>query len=428
MPRKTAATSASLPVPSDYILARDYCSYGYFLLAPNHWDPVTSSMRRTLELDGGAVTLRTTQPPHPPTLLPRLTSLPIPPSARQKSEARASKSRKSSESVPATNYSAAPAGSTVPGSPLRIEADRALSTEEWGQATRLISRMLRLDEDAALVRSFHALDPRWKRSRAATFHPGRSASGPGRGRLMRSPTLFEDVIKTVTSCNVTWPSTITMNRRLCEVLGEVSPSGAHAFPSARKLARTRAASLRARCSVGYRDARIVELARLFTLAPAHGGIDVEWYENPRTSDQDVFDALLKLPGIGPYAAANVMQLLGRYARLPLDTESVRHGKSILGMTGSDREIMKRLTAHFAPFGPHAFRSYWFELWAFYESRHGPAWTWERETTGKAFTAALLKDAAGAKPEGPKPSGAEAGVAKPKRGKTPAGRPPAGASF
>ena len=52
-------------------------------------------------------------------------------------------------------------------------------------------------------------------------------------------------------------------------------------------------------------------------------------------------------------------------------------------------IMKRVGAHFAPFGKHAFRSYWFELWAFYESKRGPSHTWERETTGKSFTAAAL---------------------------------------
>ncbi|HYE03579.1 MAG TPA: hypothetical protein VD963_10135, partial [Phycisphaerales bacterium] len=97
--------------------------------------------------------------------------------------------------------------------------------------------------------------------------------------------------------------------------------------------------------------------------------------------------LLRWPGVGPYAAANIMQLLGRYARLPLDTESLRHGKTVLGYTGTDGAILRALHAHYAPMGPHAFRSYWFELWAFYESRRGPAWTWDQETTAATFTAA-----------------------------------------
>lgn len=99
--------------------------------------------------------------------------------------------------------------------------------------------------------------------------------------------------------------------------------------------------------------------------------------------------LLALPGIGPYAAANVMQLLGRYSRVAIDTESVRHGKAVLGMTGTAKQIEKQVVAHFEPFGEHRFRSYWFELWDFYEKKHGPAWTWERDSTGKMFTAASL---------------------------------------
>ncbi|MEO1510530.1 MAG: hypothetical protein AAFU70_00500, partial [Planctomycetota bacterium] len=96
-----------------------------------------------------------------------------------------------------------------------------------------------------------------------------------------------------------------------------------------------------------------------------------------------------LPGIGPYAAGTIMMLLGRYSRLALDTESVRHGKAVLGMEGTEAQLYKQLAAHYEPFGRHKFRSYWFELWDFYESRRGAAEEWDRETTGRTFTAAQL---------------------------------------
>jgi 3-methyladenine DNA glycosylase/8-oxoguanine DNA glycosylase len=210
--------------------------------------------------------------------------------------------------------------------------------------------------------------------------------------LFRSPTLFEDVIKTVTSCNVQWPGTITMNQRLCEVVGAKVRLGgvtAHAFPSAKQLAKVSAGTLRGRCRVGYRDKRIVELARLFSTHVKRGGIDQAMLQDPATPDDVLFRTLVDLPGIGPYAAANIMQLLGRYGRLPLDTESVRHGRTMLGLRGSSAQVMKKVHAHFAPMGDQAFRSYWFEMWTFYESKHGPAWTWERSTTGRLFTAAHL---------------------------------------
>lgn len=347
----------SIPVPRDFILARDVCSYGYFLLAPSHWDPRTATYLTTLDVGDRAVTVRIAQ---------------------------------GEESAPAGVRALA----RRRGEPLRVRVDAGLGRDEQARAAACIVRMLRLDEDHAVIRDFHRTDPRWKRS--------------GRCRLLRSATLFEDVIKTVTSCNVTWPSTIIMNRRICEVIGRKSASGLHAFPTPARLARVRPQTLRARCSVGYRDRRIIELARMFARdtgpdlprklaakgiswpSGKQGGF-AAWLESPATPDDHVFAALMELPGIGPYAAANIMQLLGRYARLPLDTESIRHARSILKYTGADRELMKKLKAHYEPFGEHRFRSYWFELWEFYEAKRGPAWTWERETTGKTFTAALLAD-------------------------------------
>lgn len=339
-----SATTFTINPPTDYLLHRDACSYGYFLLSPNRWDVDRQQLERTFVLPGGACGVVIKQ-----------------------SRARAT-------------------GEAEPGNPLRAITDRPLDgAGEREELRRQITRMLRLDEPAEIIAGFHRLDKRWKPT--------------GRGRLVRSPTFFEDVIKTVTSCNVTWPGTVHMNRRLCEAFGEVSPTGGRAFPSAKKLARVRPASLRGRCRVGYRDERIVQIARLFAAGEraskrTPGAIDPAWFEDPRTPDDDVYAALLELPGVGPYAAANIMQLLGRYARLPLDTESVRHGKTVLGMTGSPASIMKRLHDHYAPFGEHAFRSYWFELWAFYEQKRGPAHTWDRDTTGATFTASqFAKDEA-----------------------------------
>ena len=311
-------TTLTIKPPSDYDLARDVCSYGYFLLAPNRWDPESRTFSRVLRLPEGHGAVRIVQP-----------------------------ERKH-------------------GSPLRAGFDRSLTRAEQAEARRQIARMLQLDDD---VRVFHNVDPRWKRG--------------GRGRLFRSPSMFEDVIKTVTSCNVAWPSTIKMNTRLCEVIDP-------AFPSAAQLARRKPSMLRARCNVGYRDRRIVDLGKLFA---GKRGLDVAWFEDPATPDDEVEAALLKLPGIGPYAAGNIMQLLGRYSRLAIDTESVRHARVTLGWEGEDRELYKRLERHYAQFGDHRFRSYWFELWEDYEHRRGPAWTWDRETTGTTFTASRMKEPA-----------------------------------
>lgn len=318
MPPSTS--TITIRPPADYDLARDVCSYGYFVLLPNYWDVGRQSLSRVLEFD---------------------------------------------ESPSACVIDQRSDGS------LRVRFDRRLTREEQGSAREQIARMLGLAVDAETIRAFHTLDPRWKKS--------------GRARLFRSPTLFEDVIKTVTSCNVAWPNTVNMNRRLCEVCGRKSASGAYSFPSARKLARTRVGTLRGRCRVGYRDQRMVDLARMFV----RGEINEAWLDDPGTHDDEVFKFLITLPGIGPYAAGNIMQLLGRCSRLAIDTETIRHAKKVLGYEGTDAQITRKIRAHYEPFGDHQFRSYWFELWQFYESKAGPSHTWERDQVSTTFTAANL---------------------------------------
>ncbi len=291
--------------PADFVLARDVCSYGYFRLAPHHWDPEKQTLATILDLDEGPTRL----------VIAQLNS-----------------------------------------SDLGTRFDRSLSRPEQHAARTQIARMLRLNETEADIAAFHAADPRWKAS--------------GRGRIFRSPTLFQDIVRTITSCNITWPGTVSMNRRFCTVLGRGG-----AFPSPKRLARTRPGTLRGRCRVGYRDERLIELARMFVRQE----IDEPWLEDPQVPDDEVYKYLLKLPGIGPYGASNILQLLGRYSRLAVDTETIRHGKSVLGLTGEDPQIIKALQKHYDQFGAHKFRSYWLELWTDYESREGPAWTWKPHT-------------------------------------------------
>ena len=318
-------TRLTIQTPGDFALPRDVCSYGYFLLAPNLWDVESQTLTRPLDLDDGPATVTIAQ-------------------------------------------------RDGAGSALRAGFDRALGAAERRTAKAQITRMLRLDEDQSVARAFHRVDRRWKKS--------------GRSRLFRSPTMFEDVLKTVTSCNVTWSSTVHMNRRLCDVLGRASTKSApRSFPTAHKLSRTRPGTLRGRCRVGYRDQRMVDLAKLFRprgLRPPE--CDPAWFEDPGNDDGAVYERLLGLPGIGPYGAANIMQLLGRYSKIALDTESVRHGKAVLGFAGTDRQITKKVKEHYEKFGEHKFRSYWFELWRYYEAKRGPAHLWSRDDVAASFTA------------------------------------------
>jgi 3-methyladenine DNA glycosylase/8-oxoguanine DNA glycosylase len=66
--------------------------------------------------------------------------------------------------------------------------------------------------------------------------------------------------------------------------------------------------------------------RLPRRLPAHAGrrrregrLDLEALDDPALHRRRGGERLLALPGVGPYACAHVMMLLGRYGRLVLDS-------------------------------------------------------------------------------------------------------------
>jgi 3-methyladenine DNA glycosylase/8-oxoguanine DNA glycosylase len=67
---------------------------------------------------------------------------------------------------------------------------------------------------------------------------------------------------------------------------------------------------------GYRGPYL----RAIAAGVADGTLDLEALDGRSDlSDEEVAERLLALPGVGPYAAAHVMMLLGRYGRLILDS-------------------------------------------------------------------------------------------------------------
>jgi 3-methyladenine DNA glycosylase/8-oxoguanine DNA glycosylase len=166
-----------------------------------------------------------------------------------------------------------------------------------------VRHMLRLDEDLS---RFYALverdgDLAWVTS--------------GAGRMLRSPTVFEDVVKTVCTTNCTWAATVRMVTALVEHLGVKGRHG-RAFPLASAMAEAGDDFYTDVARAGYRGPYL----RAIAAAVADGSLDLEELDGRSDlGDEEVADRLLALPGVGPYAAAHVMMLLGRYRSLILDS-------------------------------------------------------------------------------------------------------------
>jgi len=161
------------------------------------------------------------------------------------------------------------------------------------------------------------------------------------------------------------------------------------FPTPEQVADFGEERLKSRCRVGYRAGRICKLGR----DVADGKLDLAWFEKPGRTSDEVYQALLEISGIGPYAAANICMLLGFYDRLAIDTETYRHYCKTYNVKRpkDPSRLHNRIEKHYGQYAPYAFLAYWFELWRGYEKRFGPSKNWHHTKDAMQFTAAAMND-------------------------------------
>ena len=213
-----------------------------------------------------------------------------------------------------------------------------------------VRHMLRIDEDLS---EFYAL---------AAEDPDLAWVTEGAGRLMRSQTVYEDVVKTICTTNTAWSGTVRMVSGIVEHLGEPAlgapsegPFG-HAFPSPDAMAAAPESFYRDVARTGYRGAYLRSLAESVAL----GEIDLEELATADPDDlpdDEVAARLLALPGVGPYAAAHIMMLIGRYSRLVLDSWTRPTYASLNGRKAKDAAIERR----FRRYGRYSGLAFWLFL-------------------------------------------------------------------
>jgi N-glycosylase/DNA lyase len=170
--------------------------------------------------------------------------------------------------------------------------------------TKTVAHMFRLDEDLS---GFYS---------AVRDDAELAWCAQGAGRMLRAPTVFEDVVKTICTTNTSWSGTRKMTRALVDNLGVEAPGGGRTFPTPEAMAEVDERFYREVVRSGYRGPYFRQLAT----DVAAGTIDLEELRDPEMPDDEAAARLLALPGVGPYAAAHVMLTsLGRYSRLVLDS-------------------------------------------------------------------------------------------------------------
>jgi 3-methyladenine DNA glycosylase/8-oxoguanine DNA glycosylase len=248
---------------------------------------------------------------------------------------------------------------------LRVTAEGRLSAAERREARAQIRRCLALDEDLgpfyARVRELEAAPPARRPLPQLAWAVERGA-----GRLLRSPTVFEDAVKTLCTTNCTWALTRVMVRNLVERLGVPAPPGGHTFPTAAAMAERPERFFREAIRAGYRAGAMRTIAR----EVASGALDMERWRDPALATDGLAEQIGELPGFGPYATGHLLRLLGRYDHLALD--SWTRGK-LARLRGTRRPPSDRaMRRWYAPYGRFAGLAMWLEVTADW---HGPAPTW-----------------------------------------------------
>jgi 3-methyladenine DNA glycosylase/8-oxoguanine DNA glycosylase len=135
------------------------------------------------------------------------------------------------------------------------------------------------------------------------------------GRLLRSPSVWEDLVKTICTTNCSWALTKKMVVNLIDRLGETASDGRKAFPTPESMAKMDETFYREEIRAGYRSPYFVELAQ----AAAAGELDPESWLRSDLPTPELKKELKKVKGVGDYAAENLLKLLGRYDGLALDS-------------------------------------------------------------------------------------------------------------
>ena len=218
----------------------------------------------------------------------------------------------------------------------KIEIDVAGSKPDGGEAQlgrNSAAHVLRLDED---LNGFYKVTSEeagleWIAKRGA-------------GRLLRSPTVFEDLVKTICTTNCSWALTKSMVGNLVEKLGKPSAAGGSSFPTPGAMASVDELFYRDEIRAGYRGPYLAELARRVD----SGDLDPESWLASTLPTNELKKEILGVKGAGNYAAENLLKLLGRYDGLALDSflRSEFYKKHRAGTACSDKEI----EAHYERFG------------------------------------------------------------------------------
>ncbi len=230
---------------------------------------------------------------------------------------------------------------------VRVQVDPPVSANAQRELADKITWMLGLDMDFTPFYSQIGSEPKLA-----------TAVERARGRILRSATIFEDVVRTILTTNTAWSGTKRMVKALVDGYGAPLASNPElkAFPTPQRLAGVDVDALRKDGKLGYRAPYIHQLAQ----RTASGELDLETYKTNTLPTLELRKRLLSLKGVGDYAAANLLMLLGHYDYIPVDSWALMMASR--EFYGGETVQRKQVEAAFERWGQWRGLAFWLWEW------------------------------------------------------------------
>lgn len=229
---------------------------------------------------------------------------------------------------------------------IKIKDDRKLTDKEVTEVIKRVEWMYRINEDLTGFYELCSRNEGW--SNVVKLQ---------KGRLLRSSSLFEDIIKTILTTNTTWSRTVSMTENLVKHLGEKysNDSELYAFPTPEAILEKGEEFLNTTVKLGYRSKYIYDFAENY----ANGIYDFKEWQNPNIPTEKVASEITKINGVGPYALSIILMIVGRYDFLPIDSEFKKHVKTKYypDITPSKAQMEKI----YEEWEEYKFLAYWFDV-------------------------------------------------------------------
>lgn len=202
----------------------------------------------------------------------------------------------------------------------------ALSKKNEETVRKTVTHCLRLSEDYSGFYKLCETEPLLK-----------SAVSSGAGRMLRSPSVYEDVVKSICGTNVAWKQAVKMIHAISQ-LGETSKgSDINIFPEPEKIVDAGADWLKKNARVGYRAEYIVE----FCKRVADGDLDLSQVYRGDLDGYELKELFLSIKGIGKATAHYLLMLHGEYSNIVIDSLTHAFMKQITGKKMTDKQIERR---------------------------------------------------------------------------------------